>query len=246
MGYRSEIEWRDGTTDDGQHYDAIQTKIRNNHIALVDRARAGHGARIQDRHATVPHHQEGITMPVTRTVVVDGLSIVTSEQGAQVIDKLQQQIADAETSRTELEDAHKAALDAKDAELAKKDGELDAAKKQVMTDEQLDAAVKERADLLAKAKTVHDDDYAGKSPADIRKAAVAAVLGDEAIKDKSEAYVEARFDVLAEQADKVDPVFKAMSDAKASHGYRGSDDNGQADYEARLTNAWKTQEASNG
>src|SRR5699024_2918701 len=169
------------------------------------------------------HHQNSCGIARTLSVVVAGLSIETSEQGAQVIDKLQQQIADAETSRAELEDAHKAALDAKDAELAKKDGELDEVKKQVMTDEQLDAAVQERADLLAKAKMVHDADYAGQSPAEIRKAAVVAVLGDDAIKDKSEAYVEARFDVLAEQADKADPVRGALADSKP----QDMKDNGQ-------------------
>lgn len=47
-GYASEISVEDGETDDGEHYDAVQRLIRGNHIAVVDKGRAGPQCRIGD------------------------------------------------------------------------------------------------------------------------------------------------------------------------------------------------------
>ena len=45
LGYDCDLEHKPGTWN-GQHYDYIQHNIRINHLALVDAARAGHGARL--------------------------------------------------------------------------------------------------------------------------------------------------------------------------------------------------------
>lgn len=239
MGYTSDIKWQDGTTSDGQHFDAIQTSIRNNHIALVDKARAGHKARIGDRRApstTVPKQKEGV-MPDLKTVVVDGLTVESTASGVEAINKVQKQLDDAQAQATETQSTHDKAIADKDAEIAKRDAIIDELNEQVMTDEQLDAAVKERADLVGKAKLVADEDYSGMSPDEIRKAAVKAKLGDAAIADKSPAYVEARFDVLQEQADSADPVRSTMSNKDTAT------DDAQAAYERKLQDGY--QEASN-
>lgn len=47
-GYSSEILIEPGITDEGKSYDAIQRHIRGNHIAVVDRGRAGPLCRISD------------------------------------------------------------------------------------------------------------------------------------------------------------------------------------------------------
>src|ERR1017187_5350223 len=48
-GYTAKVIMRPGTTPDGQHYDAIQTDIEFNHIALLKKgcARAGGHARLR-------------------------------------------------------------------------------------------------------------------------------------------------------------------------------------------------------
>ena len=48
MGYSCQIDFQDGVTPDGEQYDAIQSKLRMNHLALVDRARGGEGLKIGD------------------------------------------------------------------------------------------------------------------------------------------------------------------------------------------------------
>ena len=45
-GYDSQILWQEGTAPDGQAYQAIMTDISGNHIAIVDRGRAGRQCRI--------------------------------------------------------------------------------------------------------------------------------------------------------------------------------------------------------
>ena len=242
VGYQAEIEWKDGITPSGLHYDAIQRNIRANHIALVDRARAGHGARIGDNDTplhVVTEKQEP-NMADNRTVVVDGLTVETTQQGAEVINKLQGLLADARTSLSDAQTVNDEALATKDAELATKDAKIAELEKAKMSDADMDKAIAERADLIATAKSIKDNEYKG-SPAEIRKAAVVAVLGDEAIKDKSEAYVDARFDILAEDAVKADPVRKQLADGK-KHEVVDS----QAAYEERVSNAWKNQEKANG
>lgn len=47
-GYASLIDFTPGQTDSGEHFDAIQKEIRGNHVAVVDKGRAGPLCRIGD------------------------------------------------------------------------------------------------------------------------------------------------------------------------------------------------------
>jgi hypothetical protein len=48
MGYDCQLDWKSGVTPTGEAYDAIQRKIRSNHIAVVPQARGGKELRIGD------------------------------------------------------------------------------------------------------------------------------------------------------------------------------------------------------
>jgi hypothetical protein len=240
MGLEASVVFQDGVTPEGEPYDAIVTDMRMNHLALVDKARGGEQLRIGDSRspAATPPAQTlkgGHDMAeALRKLLVDGLTIETTEQGAQVVEKLQKQLQDAGVNLKSIQDAHTAALAAKDTELAKKDAEIDGLKGKVLNDAAIDKLVTERADLLATAVQIVDGDYSGKSPAEIRKAVVVAKLGDAAIAGKTEAYIDARFDLLVENAN-VDPVRRVLGDRQTIL----PSDNGQAKYEARLNDAWK-------
>jgi uncharacterized protein len=45
-GYNCDVHWEAGMAPDGQAYQAVQRSIRGNHVAIVDRARAGAACRI--------------------------------------------------------------------------------------------------------------------------------------------------------------------------------------------------------
>lgn len=218
MGYSADIVFQPGVTDSGEEYDAIQTNLHMNHLALVDKARGGDKLRIGDSgsagiiHPAQPNEGGHMADSNLRKVIVDGLSVETTDQGAQAIEKLTKQVGDAMASNATLISDHAKTVAAKDAEIAKKDAEIDSLKSKVMDAAALDAAVTARADLISKAKNVADQDYTGKSEAEIRKMAVAKKFGDAAVAGKSDDYVSARFDIAVEDSANVDPVRQAVKD----------------------------------
>ncbi|CAG8863142.1 hypothetical protein PS627_00078 [Pseudomonas fluorescens] len=201
MGYGAEVVFQDGHTAEGEHYDVYLGPMKMNHLSLEHRARGGEKLRIGDNDPKPPQggHQMADSL---RTVIVDGLSVQTTDQGAQAIDKLTRQLSDSATTLQQLKDAHATDLAAKDGELAKKDAEIDGLKAKQLSDADIDKRVQARADLIGKAKAIHDGDYSGKGDAEIRKSVVIAKLGDAAIAGKTEAYIDARFDLLVEDAAK--------------------------------------------
>ena len=215
MGYEADIEFVDHAD-----YDAIQKNIRINHIALVEKGRAG-GAKIGDAggQKTNGQSQKTEVKTMTKKVKFGDVTIEVSEQAAEAIEALTEQLKQAK------EEAQ-ASADAKDKELAEKDGEIEKLKGNSMTADKLDAAIAERVAIIADAKKIADLDYSKKSPNEIRRAAVAAVIGDDKLKDKSDAYVEARFDVLLDAASK-----------KQEKQTQNVSDFNDA-YEKKLTAAW--------
>lgn len=244
-GYVCDLAWEAGVTPDGQAYDAIQKDIRINHVAIVQNGRAGSKARIGDgaiswgaAPVTNDQQPEKEKIMTLKTVTVDGIPVEVTDQGATVIGTLQSRLADANTKFADAEKAHQTAIAAKDAELAKKDAEIDALKAKVLDEKALDAKVQARADLISIAKFIAKDvKTEGLTDAEIRKAVVVAKLGDAVIKDKPEAYIDARFDILADEGKATaDPVRGALLNRDATNK---ANDNGQAAYEKRLADAWK-------
>lgn len=226
-GYTCELIWGDGVTPDGQEFNATQTNIKINHLAIVDRARAGSQARIGDSAGewgaaplTNDHKPKEEKIMTLKTVTVDGIPVEVTDQGAVVIATLQSRLADAVAKITATETAHQAVVAAKDAELAKKDAAIDAEKAKVLSDADLDKRVQARADLITVAKSIAKDvKTEGLSDADIRKAVVVAKIGDAAIAGKPEAYIDARFDLLVEDAAKgaPDPFAAVVKDGLNSN-----------------------------
>jgi len=232
MGYTMDLQITDGQTPAGEKYDAIQTNLRMNHLALVSRARGGSKLRLGD----IQPEDSSMSDVKLTTITVDGLSVETTDAGAQAISKLTHELADARKNLKDEQTNHSEALAAKDKELATKDAEIDNLKSKILTDADLDHRVNDRADLIATAKTVADKDYTGKSDSDIRKMAVAAVLGQSAIDGKSDDYVQARFDILAEDAGQ-DPVRKIIKAGDAQSG--NTVDQAHSAMVSHLSNAWK-------
>jgi hypothetical protein len=215
-GYTCDLQWGSGTTPEGLQYDATQTNIRANHVAIVTRGRAGKDVRIGDnalKWGTAPitnaHDKE--TSMTTRIIMVDGLSVETTDAGAQAIEKLQrdnQTLRDGMTAKEKEKDDE---LKAKDAAMSKLQAQLDDAQSKVLDQAAIDKLVADRSALeAAAARIAKDVKPAGLSDADLKKAVVKSVLGDKLPADKLEdqAYVGARFDILAEDAVKPQDTFR--------------------------------------
>lgn len=238
MGYEMDLTWESGQTPDGHAYDAVMSNLRMNHLAIVDRGRAGSRARIGDSDNPKPWGVAPLVTDgkpsMTRKIVIDGITIETTDQGAEALQKLQAQNQTLTDAAKTTQAAHDAAIAAKDKELAAKDAEIDALKKAALTDAQLDAKVQARAALIGKAqKLAKDADFTGKSDIEIMTAAVAAVRGADAVKDKSHAYIEAAFDLA------IDAQPDQFRQDMQGRDKQSANDNGQASYEKRLNDAWK-------
>lgn len=210
-GYESQIVFDAGTTPEGEAYDAIQTNIRGNHLAIVGRGRAGSECRIGDQGApdagqnTAPlnHGDRRMTL---KTITVDGLPVETTDAGIAAIEKLRGLLTVSDAALAAEKAAHTKTAAEKDADAAKKDVEIEGLKKKVLDDAALDALVADRAAVVTKAKALDANVVTdGKSIADIKR----AVLGD-TVKDKSEAYVDAAWDMKTVETGANDGVRDAI------------------------------------
>jgi hypothetical protein len=126
-----------------------------------------------------------------KTITVDGLPVETTDAGIAAIEKMRGLLTVSDQALTAEKAAHEKTKADKDAEAAKKDVEIEDLKKKVVDGAALDALVADRAAVVTKAKALDPNVVTdGKSNAEIKR----AVLGD-SVKDKSEAYVDAAWDL---------------------------------------------------
>ena len=250
-GYICQIDWTPGTTPEGEAYDAVQRNIRGNHLAVVPRGRAGSECRIGDSWGDfAPQHKEPSMPDALRTVLVDGISISTTDQGAQVIERLQNKLELADVALKSANDEHARTLQAKDGvigalkathstDLQTKDGEIAALKAQVLDEAALDARAEARSILIDQAKKTLGAtfDAKGKSDVAIQREVVRKALGDSA-KDMSDAEIGGAFKVVAAKP-AVDPLRRALGDLKAPvlDGQEGV--TAHNEMVNRITNAWQ-------
>ena len=242
MGYSANIvKARDGLDADFEVSD-----IRYNHIALVPKARAGDMARIGDSWGASPVEiddskpSKGGRMPDLKTVVLGDQAVQVALADAQAIEQFK-----AATAK-QLSDAaakHDAAIAAKDADMAKMQAQLDDANTKILSDADLDKRVAERAELVSVAAKISPDvKTSGMSDSAIRKAVVVAKLGDAAIAGKSDAYVDARFDILADSAKtETNPVQVALSKGVTVNVGDAASAEAAALAKANDFNAWRNQ-----
>lgn len=197
-GYTAVYDDTPGTTPEGEPYDFRQTQIKINHVAIVDRARAGAMARIFDNMEKKPMYQittdTGLKVDVADAAVVDAFK------------RLEQRVSDAEAAKETVQ------------------AQLDAAMEQVadLTTKCSDEALKARVEAIARvttsARKVAGDEFTCDSmdPVVIKRAALAVKRPSVDWAEKSAAYVEAAFDMAVEEP--VKPVVDSQLEQLAKDG----------------------------
>jgi len=108
VGYSAELKWESGVTPDTQEqYDAIQTAIRVNHIAIVDAARGGSKLRIGDGTGSASADDdsadpaankgdEDMSEPTKQvsTILVDSIPLTMDAQSATIVSKTLKEFGD--------------------------------------------------------------------------------------------------------------------------------------------------------
>lgn len=217
-GYAAELQFGDFTGPGGVKCVAKQVSIKGNHVAIVDRGRAGPSCAITDSVAICDANtaaMSAFTPPEKqmKKIVLDGLQVDLSDADAvaAAITKLQNQIATDATAKVTL-DAQIATLTTDKASLAAENATLktqlaDAA----ITPAKLRDAAKAYAAVTDKAKALGVQ-FAQDADADaVMKAVVDAKLGDLA-KDWTADQIAVSFATLAKDAKPADPLRQALSD----------------------------------
>lgn len=205
MGYDAHVSLEDGTSPAGEHYDAVMSDFRMNHVAIVPRARGGKELRIGDdadkwgaSPVTTADGRRPVMADNLQTVVVGDEAVNTTAEGARAIEKLKAAVAAKDAAAAEAQTAHDAAIAAKDEEIGQLKADLAAAKDAAKID--VDKLVADRAALVAAVKLIDADiDPTGKSDADLRKAAVVKRLGDEAVTGASDAEILGMFKAISRE-----------------------------------------------
>ncbi len=257
VGYSTELKWGQGKTPDGEIYDAKQTAIRGNHLAVVPAARGGSRLRIGD------DDQKGNDMVKT---LIDGHTVefgdeLVAKHVQNYIASLQKELADAKAKEgSKKEEAGESAKEEQEEEKklrAEKDamqGELLVVKQQLadanakLTGKALDEIVKQRTDLLLKADAILEGkvSFDGKEPNDIRRMVVLAKIGD-AAKDLTDDQIAGAFTALSVNVKPrtgVDRLADNLSLLNAGGGNNNDDpkaikDAAYGEYNKYLNNAWK-------
>jgi hypothetical protein len=212
MGYECDIEEApEGATWLGMAYDSIQRKIRYNHCAIVDAARAGDAASIRLDSAdavldTNSMPKEGNEM---KTIRIDGVDFQGDEGLVLKYSELVKRADSAEKALTEAKADHQKALSKlqADCDTAKDradqaEASLKKAKAAALDPKRLDEAVKAKVALYDAADRAGVEIKDDMADADIRKAVITAVFPNAKLDGRDAAYIEARFDSAVETLEK--------------------------------------------
>ena len=262
-GYKVDYSPEPGITPDGQHYDGIQKNIRGNHVAIVNRARGGAQVRLMLDSADAAvnvliNYSTGVIMAAN--IAFDGVSFEADPALAAAISaerddakgsyadmkrKYEDAMAEASKMKEEMDamqkemkgkcDSAEGRADALAEEVESLKTDLEAAK-QV----NVDSLVAERIALIDKARTSLDSafDFAGLSAREIMEASIKAVRGDADLSERSDDYVTAMFDTLAESAPRSDSA--ATEELRKAVASIASPMSAPSSYMDKLQNAWKS------
>lgn len=224
-GYTCDLAFEPGTTPDGQSYDAIQKNIKINHVAIVSSGRAGSQARIGDDaanswgvrpapgHAPItPSKKEDTMSDALKTVVLGDKAVQVAVADVVAIEKFK---ADSAKALADAEAAHTEAITAKDTEIGTLKADLKKAQDAALKPEDVSKLVADRVALESTVKAISADITTdGKTDSDLRKEAVAKALGDEMVKDASDAEISGMFKAVAKDTAAGDQVRDTLTNLK--------------------------------
>lgn len=265
VGYSAELKWGEGTSPAGDVYDAMQTGIRANHVAIVDAARGGPLLRIGDDGVgdkkVTDKQQRRPAMSAeenhVRNIVVDGVSIQVPEISAQVVQRALQKLEDDMTTlkeQTKQQVAEATRILNETRKLVDtKEGEIVILKREAadkeMTPQKVDKMVRDRLEIVQKAGIVLGDKYScdGKTDIEIKRAVIAARHGEQLMRALNDEAITGAFMIMTADntgSDGVRTLAQSLSTNNGGRVAHSAQDAAAIAYEERnkyLQNAWRKQ-----
>lgn len=210
LGYTVDLDETPGVFD-GEQYDARQKNIRYNHLAIVDKARAGERARISlDADDAVEIKEKEVTQMAKTKIKIDNEEVIVDETVASHIEKLMEDLRNLEDERDRVNGEIVMIRE----KLEKAEGERDALrdveervednKEAKMDSKALEKAVQERIAILKVAESHLDGESLEKistmSNLEIKKQVIKASRPSIHIDGKSEIYLDAMFDTIIDDS----------------------------------------------
>jgi len=250
LGYDTDLVMDPGVYD-GEPYDARQTNIRYNHLAIVDFARAGSRAKISldskdaiqlTGDISAQKHRRNDMSEKLVQINLDGLSYQGSPEVAKALEAAKTK-NDSISKELETEKSEKSALQAK---FDTQEEELKKLKK-VDVNDLIRKGVSERVKLVESAKSHLDEEEVKKldsmSDKEI-KLAVIAKHTDADMEGKDDVYIDSRFDAYIELGSKKedgikDQRQKIKTDSAGKKDDRVDSNAAREKMIENLHNAWK-------
>jgi len=200
-GYRCDLDETPGK-ELGINYDCVQRNIQGNHVAIVDRARAGDSAKI--RMDSVHILSKENTMPENLNLKVIKLDGADFHAEPQVLAELNKQSVRADTAESKVkevtEQVSKIEAD-RDNQKERADAaiaELETLKKNHVDADKVSAMVKFRVGLEAVAAKAGVEVKNDSSDFDIMKAVILSKKPKAILEGQNETYIKARYDSIVE------------------------------------------------
>lgn len=206
LGYTLDLEEEEGIYN-GQPYTHRQKNIRYNHLAIVERGRAGANARLNfDSFEYAMIVDENITHEERENMVkinIDNVDVEVDEAVKKAFDSLNARL----DSATAEADTLKAKLDETEEQLKQA--------KEINSDSAISEKAKARVELIAKAsKIVNADSLYDLSDRDIKLSVIKSRYDSLDLTDKSDDYVSARFDAICDLLNNDEAIKKQQEKAK--------------------------------
>jgi hypothetical protein len=185
----------DDNVPEGVDYEYIQREIRVNHIALVDRARAGAQARLFDKKPRL-NNMAIIVLDSGKTIEVEDRA--SAQLVNDHIERLNGQIKQAEQDK----DAMQAAKDSLTTDLENVKSELEIERKK-SSDSAISEKIQTILNIREQARKIVGSDFVTDSldEIEIKKEALKKLSPTKDWDDRTDAYVIASFDIAAEKTE---------------------------------------------
>lgn len=204
LGYSHDLVAEDGEYG-GESYQYRFINIVANHLSVVEKGRCGKKCRIIDKNYDTISDEKNNGGKEKMKIKINGQEFDVDDAVAKAIlaerasrdADLNESTKKVEESTKKAEDLEKEVTETKKANDALQ-AQLDTAREKKITDADIDAIVKDRAELVAFAKSVIGDSMPTcTDPIAIKTAVVEKHFGI-SLDGKGEAYIEARFDIVQE------------------------------------------------
>ncbi|MEY9979697.1 DUF2213 domain-containing protein [Lysinibacillus sp. RC79] len=193
IGFLSDVVAESGTYN-GDQYEFVQRNVEINHIAIVEKGRAGPEVAIRSDSDAWQIDEKGGNTEMVK-IKIEGTEYEVDPAVKAHIDALTAKM------KGDSADTLQGRLDALDVTLKAKDQEIATLKEQVLSADELDKQVEARVTLINTAQPLLGDsfDFTGKSEREIKEAVISTAKDEFKGDGKSDDYINAFFDATVEQ-----------------------------------------------